>query len=168
MGELKAEENPVLKSRPQLSFTTIQRRGECDHAWATRDTACESLILQLVVDGPLQGFMYIRRQNVTPAHANLPMFDLISIATRQANPMRFNTLSTMGSISASNVSLKTQPAFLATCCITIGPAVACTRAEMQRLHLRYLRCTICGDPRMAKAQSYRPVEPGENGLTDAQ
>jgi hypothetical protein len=52
MGELQAEENPILKSRPQLSFTMMQRWGERDYTWTIRDTACRGLILQFVVNGP--------------------------------------------------------------------------------------------------------------------
>jgi hypothetical protein len=72
MGELKAEENPVLKSGSQFPFTAIQRWGERDHAWAPGDTTSKGRIVQLVVNGLSQGFVYILRQNVPPAHAKLP------------------------------------------------------------------------------------------------
>src|ERR1035438_7617658 len=79
MGELNAEENPVLKSGSQFSFTTIQRWGERDHAWAAGDTSSGGLVLQLVVNSLFQGFVDIVRQNVS-AHAKLAMSDVISIA----------------------------------------------------------------------------------------
>jgi hypothetical protein len=58
MSEFKAEENPVLKGGSQLSFTTMQRWGERDHARAAGDTTSKGLILQLVVNGLSQGFVY--------------------------------------------------------------------------------------------------------------
>src|ERR1039457_5188150 len=78
MGELKAEENPVLKGGSQLSFTRMQRWGERDHAWTAGDTASKSLILQFVVNGLFQGFVYILRQNVSPAHAK-PLCPMLSV-----------------------------------------------------------------------------------------
>src|ERR1035441_1668675 len=131
MGELKAEENSVLKGGSQLSFTTMQRWGERDHAWTAGDTASKSLILQFVVNRLFQGFVYRLRQNVSPAHAT-PLCPMLSVlrpagadscpgnrcnpprATHQANPTRFNMPSTMGSTSASNVVLRTRSTLLAT------------------------------------------------------
>src|ERR1035441_3480297 len=83
MGELKAEENPVLKGGSQLSFTTMQRWGKRDHAWTAGDTASKSLILQFVVNGLFQGFVYILRQNVSPAHACSP-HSMLSVLQRDA------------------------------------------------------------------------------------
>jgi len=82
MGELESKENPVLKSRSQLSLTTTRRWGKRDHAWTAGDAACKRLILQFVEDGAFQGKVYILSRDVSPAHG-APRF-VNSIATGQA------------------------------------------------------------------------------------
>ncbi|MCD6567219.1 MAG: hypothetical protein J7K94_00545 [Dehalococcoidia bacterium] len=77
MPQLDANQNPVLQSRTQFSFTLLQGYSKSYYSHTGRNSPCKSATLQLIIDSLCQSLANIVGKNILHTH-EAPLYRLIA------------------------------------------------------------------------------------------